>query len=253
GALLGATAPIAALTFSDPPRDQARHGYATRLRTGIAYLRRHRSLRALTVMFVVTNLLDQALIAVLLPVWARDGGHSAATVGLALSAAGAAAVCSALGTAWLGTRLPRRRTYLAAVIISGPTRLIVLALGWPPEAVIAVWLLAGLGSGVFNPLLETVQIEMTPAELRGRVLTLIGALAWVGIPVGGLLGAGLLTAVGLPAALWICGLAYLAAVVHPGNRVAWEAPRAARDDRIGWRHDDHPGRAHRPPGAAALR
>jgi MFS family permease len=228
GALLGLAAPIATLTFRNPPRDAARHGYATRLRTGAAYLRRHRSLRALTSMFVLTNLLDQALISVLLPVWARSGGHSAAVVGLALSAAGAASVCSALGTAWLGTRLPRRATYLAAVIISGPTRIIVLALGWPAEAVIAVWVIAGLGSGVFNPLLETVQIEMTPAELRGRVLTLISALAWVGIPVGGLLGAAMLTSVGLPATLWLCGAAYLAAVLHPGRQVAWEASGAAR-------------------------
>jgi MFS family permease len=107
------------------------------------------------------------------------------------------------------------------VLISGPTRLVVLALGWPPEAVIAVWALAGIGSGLFNPILETVQVESVPAEMRGRVLTMINALAWAGIPLGGLLGAFLLTTTGLPAALWVCGAAYLAAVLYPGHRLTW--------------------------------
>jgi MFS family permease len=220
-ALLGAAAPIATITFVNPPRDREAHGYAARLREGARFLRRHTGLRSLAVMFTVTNLLDQALISVLLPVWARTGGYSAAVIGLALSAAGAASVCSALLTAWIGARLPRRATYLAAVVVSGPTRLVVLALGWPPEAVIAVWVLAGVGSGLFNPILETVQVESVPAEMRGRVLTLINALAWAGIPLGGLTGAFLLTTAGLPAALLICGAAYLTAVLYPGPRITW--------------------------------
>ncbi|WP_328472620.1 MFS transporter [Actinoplanes sp. NBC_00393] len=222
-AFLGAAAAIATLAVATPApaRHQVTDRYATRLRDGARYLGRNPSLRALAAMFLVTNLLDQALISILLPVWARTGGHSPAVVGIALSAAGATAVGTALLTAWLGTRLPRRTTYLIAVVISGPTRILVLALGWPPEAVVAVWAVAGLGSGVFNPLLEALQIESTPSVLRGRVLTLITALAWAGIPVGGLFGAGLLASAGLSTALWICGAAYLAAVLYPGWRVNW--------------------------------
>ncbi len=103
----------------------------------------------------------------------------------------------------------------------------MLALGLPPEAVIAVYALAGIGSGLFNPLLETLQVELIPAALRGRVQTLINAWAWAGIPIGGLFGAVLLNFGGLNTALWLCGLAYLAAVVRPAWRMDWSLPVTA--------------------------
>ncbi|WIM99483.1 MFS transporter [Actinoplanes oblitus] len=226
-AMLGAATVIVTLTVSDPVRDRGRDDrtYLDRLRTGTAFLRRSRPLRALTAMFVVTNLLDQALMAVLLPVWARAGGYGATVVGLALSTVGLASIASALASAGFGARLPRRATYLIGVLSSGPTRIVVLALGLPPQVVIAVYALAGIGSGLFNPLLETVQVELIPAPLRGRVQTLISAWAWAGIPVGGLLGAALLNAGGLDTALWICGLAYLVAVLRPAWRMDWSAPK----------------------------
>ncbi|GGR13016.1 putative drug antiporter protein precursor [Actinoplanes ianthinogenes] len=230
-AMLGVATVIVTLTVTDPVRDRGRDDetYLDRLRTGAEFLRLSRPLRALTAMFVVTNLLDQALMAVLLPVWARAGGHDATVVGLALSTVGLASIASALASAGFGTRLPRRATYLIGVLSSGPTRIVVLALGLPPEAVIAVYALAGIGSGLFNPLLETVQVELIPAALRGRVQTLISAWAWAGIPVGGLLGAMLLNSGGLDAALWICGVAYLAAVLRPAWRMDWSVPRPAAE------------------------
>ncbi|GAA4603987.1 MFS transporter [Actinoplanes octamycinicus] len=227
-AMLGVATLIVTLTVTDPVRDRGRDDetYLDRLRTGAAFLRHSRPLRALTAMFVITNLLDQALMAVLLPVWARAGGHDATVVGLALSTVGLASIASALASAGFGTRLPRRATYLIGVLSSGPTRIIVLALDLPPQVVIGVYALAGIGSGLFNPLLETVQVELIPAALRGRVQTLISAWAWAGIPVGGLLGAVLLNTGGLHAALWICGLAYLAAVLRPAWRMDWSRPSA---------------------------
>ncbi|WP_232344604.1 MULTISPECIES: MFS transporter [Actinoplanes] len=225
-AMLGVATLIVTLTVTDPVRDHGRDDetYVDRLRTGAAFLRGNSPLRALTAMFVVTNLLDQALMAVLLPIWARAGGHDATVVGLALSTVGLASIASALASAGFGARLPRRATYLIGVLSSGPTRIIVLALGLPPEAVIAVYALAGIGSGLFNPLLETIQVELIPAPLRGRVQTLISAWAWAGIPVGGLLGAVLLSAGGLNLALWVCGIAYLAAVLRPAWRMDWSLP-----------------------------
>jgi len=220
-ALLAAAAGITTRTVTDPPRDDCSSRYVSRLRAGAGYLRHHRSLRSLTAMFLATNLIDQALISILLPMWAHTGGHSPAVIGLALGVGAGTAGCSALVTARLSDRLPRRGVYLIAVIVAGPTRIAAFAFGWPPEAVIAVWGLAGLGAGVFNPIVEAVQIESVPAELRGRVLTLINALAWAGIPVGGLVGAGLLATAGLRPAAGICGIAYLAAVCYPGWRVNW--------------------------------
>jgi MFS family permease len=51
-------------------------GYLARLRGGAAFLRQERLLRSIAGMLAVTNLLDAACFAVLLPVWARDTGYS---------------------------------------------------------------------------------------------------------------------------------------------------------------------------------
>jgi MFS family permease len=48
--------------------------------------------------------------------------------------------------------------------------------------------LAGFAAGPINPLLFTVQTEIVPAELRGRVFGAIRAGAWAAIPLGILLG-----------------------------------------------------------------
>jgi MFS family permease len=207
-------------------------GYLQRLRHGKDFLHGDRSLKALVVMFICTNFLDQLFLATLLPYWAEAHGHGPVVAGTAMSAFAAAAVITALISAWLADRIPRRSAYLAGAILSGPTRFLVLALGAPPAAVIAVFAVAGLGSGVMNPIVETTQVEAIPAALRGRVRASIYAYAWAGIPAASLLtalgGAAVTTLLttALPAIFGICGGAYLAAVIYPGWRVRWHPPPA---------------------------
>lgn len=170
-----------------------------------------RPLRAITILYTVTNALDHGLIVILDPLWAREAGRSAAFVGLVLSVAGGAAACSALAVAWLGARLPRQGAYLAGVLLSGRTRMIVLALDCPPTVVVAVYAIAGVGSGLFNPPLRAVIAEVAPTGLRGRVYALVDAISWVGLPFAGLLASTGVSAVGLPGTLWAFGMAYLLA------------------------------------------
>jgi MFS family permease len=227
-ALFGIASLVSAHALTDSPTPRRTDGYLRQLRQGAAFLRTDTSLRALVVMFAVTNFLDQALLVVLLPVWARAGGHGAAVVGMAISAFAAAAAASALIAAWIGHRFPRRLTYLTGFVLSGVSRFVALATGLPPAAVLAVFTAAGLGSGLVNPIVEAVQYERIPEELRGRVRTLITAWAWIGIPFGGLAGAGLIAVAGPVAALWVCASGYLAAVVYPGWRVGWTDRGPAR-------------------------
>jgi MFS family permease len=210
------------------PRAAADRRYWSELRDGAKFLLRDRSLTALLTMYAVTNWLDEALIVTMLPLWARTGGHSPALIGAALSAAGATAVLTALLSAYGGHHWPRRSVYLIAAVVSGPTRFAVLAIGLPPAAVLAVFAISGLGSGLISPLADAVQLERIPADLRGRVFTLVRAAAWIGIPGGGATGAVLTGIAGLPAALWICAVGYLAAAVYPGWRVAWHPPPGER-------------------------
>ena len=41
-----------------------------------------------------------------------------------------------------------------------------------------VYFVAGLGIGLINPILGAVEVERIPRAMRGRVLALIGSLAW---------------------------------------------------------------------------
>ena len=223
-ALFGIGSLVGVATLTGRPAVRRRSGYLQQLRQGAAFLRTDTSLRALVVMFTVTNFLDQALLVVLLPVWARAGGHGATFVGAAISVFGGAAAVTALLAAWIGHRLPRRATYLTVFVVSGVVRFVALAVDLPPAAVLVVFTVAGFGSGLVNPIVAAVQYERTPQRLRGRVQALITAWAWAGIPFGGLAGAGLLAAAGPSGALWLCGIGYLAAVIYPGWRVTWASP-----------------------------
>jgi hypothetical protein len=61
----------------------------------------------------------------------------------------------------------------------------------------------------------------------GRVRTLVSAVAWSGIPFGGLVGAAIITLAGITGALWIVGAGYLIAVLLPGFRPEWAQMRKA--------------------------
>ena len=99
-------------------------GYVHQLREGFDYLRRERLLRAIIGMVAVTNLLDAAMFAVLVPVWARDSGRGPAAVGLVAAVMSAFAVGGSLLAATLAHRLPRRTTYLLGYFIAGAPRFV---------------------------------------------------------------------------------------------------------------------------------
>lgn len=229
--LFGLASLIVTTTLTDPvaeasvPGAAPVDGYFARLKEGAAFLRKEGLLRAIVAMVAVTNLLDQAFMAVLLPVWARSSGYGPAAVGLVVSVFGASSVIAALAAAAIGERLPRRIVYLVGFVIGGVPRFVAMAVGIPLWAVLGVFAVGGLGSGFINPIIGAVIYERIPAALLGRVKTLTTAVAWSGIPFGGLVGAGLVTLAGLTGALWVVGGCYLAAIVLPGLRKEWAQMR----------------------------
>ena len=225
-ALFGLAALITALTLTDPVREApSADGYVARLREGGRFLRQEPLLRAIVGMVIITNLLDQAFIAVLLPVWARTTGHGAQADGLAVSVFGATSIVAAVVAAAVGNRLPRLPVYLIGFVVGGIPRFVAMALYLPLWSLLAVFAVAGLGSGFINPIIGAVMYERIPASLLGRVRTLTSALSWSGIPFGGLFGAALVGLTGLTGALWITGALYLLAIVLPALRPEWSQMR----------------------------
>ncbi len=176
-------------------------------------------------MLVATNLLDQAFMAVLLPVWALESGYGAETVGLVVSVFAGTSILAALLAATLAARLPRHIVYMVGFVIGGVPRFLAMALSIPLWGVLAVFAVGGLGSGFVNPIIGAVSYERIPARLLGRVRTLTSALAWAGIPFGGPFAAAVLAVSGLNGALLIVGGCYLVAIVVPGLRPEWSQMR----------------------------
>ncbi|QJS08237.1 MFS transporter [Streptomyces argyrophyllae] len=229
--LFGVSALVVSTTLSDPAPEphetpvEETEGYLSRLRQGAVFLRDAKLLRSIVGMLAVTNLLDQAFMSVLLPVWAKETGNGAEAVGLVVSVFAATSIVAALVAAGVGERLPRRAVYLIGFTLGGVPRFVAMATGAPLWLVLAVLAVGGLGSGFVNPIVGAVTYELIPTPLLGRVKTLAQAVTWAGIPFGGLLGAGLVTVAGTSGALWIVGGLYLVAIGVPALNREWAGMR----------------------------
>ena len=142
----------------------------------------------ITVMVSLTNLLDLAWAAVLVPVWGIETGGGAAAVGaLFATFAGASAVGSLVAAAY-GDRLPRYATYLVCFLVTGLPRFVIMAVDTPLWGMLAFAVVAGFASGFLNPILGAVIYERVPEHLIGRVTSLSTACCFALMPLGGLVG-----------------------------------------------------------------
>lgn len=195
--------------------------YLLRLREGWRFLRGDPLLLGLSLMVALTNLLDQAYVAVLVPVWARETGGGAAAVGTLFAVFSAGAIAGAALASAYAARLPRYTTYLVAFWVCGSPRFVVLALESPLWVVLGTAVVSGFGAGFINPVLGAVFFERIPAHLVGRVSALSSALCWSLMPFGGLVAGLLVGGVGMAGAMLACGGAYLVATMLPAARPRW--------------------------------
>jgi MFS family permease len=223
--------------------------YVAELRAGWDFLRGDAVLMSLCLMVAVTNLLDIAWSAVLLPVWAHESGAGVGVVGLIFSVWGGASMLGSVVAAAYGTRLPRLQTYLVAFLITGLPRFALFAIGVPLWIILAMCLVGGLSSGFLNPVIGAVEFERIPRAMVGRVTALTSSLCWSLMPLGGIIGGMLVTGIGLAPALWVIGVAYfvttMAPALIPSFRGMNQVPIEERDgergrpDPVAPRPNDH--------------
>nr|WP_210273566.1 MFS transporter [Rhizobium leguminosarum] len=196
-------------------RPAERASYLDDLREGWRFLRGDAVLVSIVVMVAITNLLDQAYHAVLLPVWTRDSGHGPELLGAMFAAFAGASIAGAAIAAAIGERMPRLIVYTVAFLLTGFPRFLVVAMDAPLGLVFTILAIGGFASGFLNPILSAVIFERIPKPLTGRVIALNTALCFALIPFGGLVGGALISTIGLAAALLLTGLAYLVATLFP--------------------------------------
>jgi len=204
-------------------RTETRGSYFAELRDGFDFIRRDALLVGIVVMITITNLLDAAWSAVLLPVWTQQAGFDAALLGLLFAVMSAASIAGAAIATATGERLPRLTVYIVAFLLAGLPRFAVFAIEVPLLAVFVTLAIGGFAAGFINPIVNAVIMERIPPAMIGRASALVGALAWALIPFGGLVGGALVALVGLAPTLWLTGLAYFAATLLPLARRSFRA------------------------------
>ena len=174
----------------------------------------------ITVMVSLTNLIDLAWSAVLVPVWGLEHGGAAAVGALFATFAGASALGSLVAAAY-GDRLPRYATYLVCFLVTGLPRFVIMAVDTPLWGILAFCVVAGFASGFLNPILGAVIYERVPEHLIGRVSSLSTACCFALMPLGGLVGGFLVGGAGLGVAMLGCGAAYFVVTMLPAVDPRW--------------------------------
>ncbi|MEV5148915.1 MFS transporter [Streptomyces sp. NPDC052727] len=198
-------------------------GYRAELAEGLRFLRGDRLLLGIVVLIAVSNLLDQAFSAVLLPAWVKAHLDSPQALGLITGTIGVGTVAGSVAGAWLGPRLRRSVTFRTGFLLAGAPRFLALCVCSTLAPVLTVSLVAGIAGGLVNPLLGVLQYERIPPRLQARVLGAVKASAWAGIPFGGLLAGLAAGSVGVTAALAATGLAFLLTSLVPFVLPSWRA------------------------------
>jgi len=201
------------------------------LAEGMRFIWDRQLVRALVVMILLTNLLE-APGPVVMTVFAEKEYDSASALGLMFGVTGGAALAGAFVYSAIGHRLPRRRTFLYCFAVVPVGYLVLATLPSLPVALAAL-AVTGFAAGPINPLLFTVQTEIVPGHLRGRVFGAVRAGAWAAIPLGILLGSVIVAAVGVAATFLAMGV-LLAAVVGYGyfNPAFREMDRQPRGEAV---------------------
>jgi MFS family permease len=161
------------------------------------------------------NVVNQATSAVFVPLWISEVLHSPAALGTVLGTFAAGAVLGNLVFTALAVRLSSYVMFAVGLAISGAPRLLVLGLSHDLVLVLAVAFVCGIAVAPVNPILGATLYERVPAELQTRVFGLVAAIAYAGLPVGGLLGGWAVTGLGLSTSILLGGGVYLVATLVP--------------------------------------
>jgi MFS family permease len=152
----------------------------------------------------------------------RQLGLSAGVIGITLSIGSAGALAGALTATRISGRLGIGPTSIAAAALFGPTFLLI-ALAPPGNRAIPVLvtaqLLFGFSVVVYNIVQVSYRQAVCPPRLQGRMNSVMRFIVWGTIPIGGLVGGALGSAIGLRQTIVVGaiggGLAFLWLVFSP--------------------------------------
>lgn len=199
----------------------SRRSYWRELRDGFRFVVRDPLMRLIVGMVLVTNLLDAARSASLMPLYANAELGGAGALAVIVAVMGGCALMGNIAFGFIAHRMPRRVTFALCFLVAGGPSSAVFALGAPFPVLVAAAGVSGLAAGALNPILGAVQLERVPAPMRGRVFGLLNAGTWAGVPLGALLGGIAADGLGLFASFGIVAIVYTVVTTAPLTGGAW--------------------------------
>lgn len=195
-----------------PEPTNERKGIVDEMVVAVRWLWKQRLLRDMILLISFSNLLFQVLVLVLL-VEAKNQAASSMATGLMIAGSGLGGILGSLAAPWV-----RQRTSLALMTIGATW---VWALLMPLVAVVhnlyalgCIFGLMAFAGANWNVAIGTFRLEITPAQMLGRVGSAMGLVAAGALPLGSLLGGYLLERWGLQVTvLWLIGAMLLLACI----------------------------------------
>jgi predicted MFS family arabinose efflux permease len=204
----------AALIAFFVPRPQAKPAKTekthpvTEMLEGLRFFGRERLLLALLILFAVVNLLANAVVLVVLPVYANSIYGTAEHYGLMLGVFGGGTLTGTILYGARGHNWSRRGLVLLAIIGFG-LPLWILALLPPFIIALLMSFIMGLVIGPVGPMIMTLYHERVPPELRGRVYGTRAAMDTLSIPFAALFTGVIVQGIGLQITLVGFAIAFL--------------------------------------------
>jgi len=197
------------------------------VREGLRYVIADPILRVLMVNAAVANLSLSAADALTVPFLRRTLGLSPGSLGLLIGLGSAGGVVGAALAGRLARRFGTARVILVGILASTPAGLLLpLAQPGPRLALFVLGMFVLFtGLGIYNVTVSSYRQAATPPLLIGRVTAAMRVVMQGVIPLGAALGAGLVTVVGVRAALAVS----LAIDLVPGVLLFFSPLRGVRD------------------------
>ena len=189
---------LVSLTFIRRPFNQERTDERRTLREdigeGITWLWRQPFLRTTLLLVAGSNFAFRGLILVVIVI-SRDAGATSDQIGVLLGGFGAGGLLGAAVAPWLQQRLPGRAVVVGANWVWALLTPLFLVLP-PPYLLGGLFALMAFVGPIWNVILDTYELRLTPDALLGRVGAAGGLLAHGVIPLGALVAGFLLERAG---------------------------------------------------------
>ena len=178
---------------------------------GLRWLWQQPFLRSTTLLVAGSNGLFQAVTLAVIVV-AQAHGASPAVVGLILAGFGAGGLAGAAAAAWVSARLPAGAVVIGANWVWAALLPVIALVPTPIAIGIAGAGMAFVGP-VWNVVLGSLEMRLTPPAMLGRVQAVQMTAAYGAIPLGSLVGGLLLDRLGPEEAVWALAAGMLAVAI----------------------------------------